>query len=273
MVLAGRRLLIVDDNATNRRILTCLAHANGMISTALHSGPAALALLHEGEPFDFAILDMQMPDMDGVMLAREIRRLRSSSSLPLLLLSSLGQRDAGADRDLFGAYLTKPAKPAQILEVLVRLVHRDRPAQAGPSAAAALSSDKVWHRERVLLAEDNIVNQKVALRMLERLGYRADLAANGLEALKAVERQAYGIIFMDIQMPEMDGLEATRRLRAAQPEGVNRPWVVALTANAMPEDRESCLAAGMDDYLNKPIELGELDAVLKRVLSRRPVAA
>ncbi|MEZ0218212.1 MAG: response regulator [Rariglobus sp.] len=263
-VLAGRRLMIVDDNATNRRILISLAHTNGMIATAFDSGPAALVRLRAGEPFDFAILDMQMPDMDGVMLAEEIRRLRSASALPLVLLSSLGQREACANRELFVAYLTKPAKPAQILDVLVRQVHRDRHAPVGPAARFAPVADTPAHPERVLLAEDNPVNQKVALRMLERLGYRADVAVNGVEALKAVERQAYDIIFMDMQMPEMDGMEATYRLRSKPAVEGKRPWIIALTANAMPEHRERCLAAGMDDYLNKPINLVALAAVLER---------
>ena len=271
-MLAGRRLLIVDDNATNRRILTTLARTHGMNASALDSGSAALDLLSSGESFDFAILDMQMPDMDGVMLANEIRRLRLANVFPLVLLSSLGLRDMIPNPEMFAACLTKPTKPAQIVEVLIKLVHRGL-AAASPFASGLSARAKPLRAERVLLVEDNGVNQKVALRMLERLGYRADLAVNGLEALKAVEKESYDIILMDMQMPEMDGLEATRRMRAAIPDGVSRPAIIALTASAMAEDRERCLAAGMDDYLNKPIELDDLGAVIKRALEARVIAA
>jgi len=272
-MLAGRRLLIVDDNATNRRILTTLARTHGMNASSLDSGPAALDLLSSGETFDFAILDMQMPDMDGVMLAKEIRRLRLPNVFPLVLLSSLGLRDMITDPEMFAACLTKPTKPAQIVEVLMKLVHRERLAATSSFAAGASALAKPLRPERVLLVEDNRVNQKVALRMLERLGFRADLAVNGVEALKAVEQQSYDIILMDMQMPEMDGLEATRRMRAAIPAGVSRPTIIALTASAMAEDRERCMAAGMDDYLNKPIELDDLAAVIKRALDARAIAA
>jgi PAS domain S-box-containing protein len=264
VALAGRRLLIVDDNATNRRILTSLLQANDMTGCALASGPEALALLATGEHFDLAILDMQMPDMDGVMLAQQIRQ--RNAALPLVLLSSLGQRDLIPEQHLFSAYLTKPAKPAHILEVLVRLLHRDRLA-ADKAAAGVSRAARAAHDKRVLLAEDNAVNQKVALRMLAHLGYQADLAVNGLEVLAAVSRQSYDIILMDMQMPELDGLDATRRVRADLPVDGRRPWIIALTANALPEDRERCLAAGMDDYLNKPIKVPELAGALERAFS------
>ncbi|MBW8781182.1 MAG: response regulator [Verrucomicrobia bacterium] len=264
VALAGRRILVVDDNATNRRILTSLLQANNMTLCALASGPEALALLGTGEHFDLAILDMQMPDMDGVMLAQQIRQ--QNPALPLVLLSSLGLRDLIPEQHLFSAYLTKPAKPAHILEVLVRLLHRDRLA-ADKAAAGVVRAARAAHDKRVLLAEDNTVNQKVALRMLAHLGYQADLAANGLEVLAAVSRQSYDIILMDMQMPELDGLDATRRVRADLPADGQRPWIIALTANAMPEDRERCLAAGMDDYLNKPIKVPELAGALERAFA------
>jgi CheY-like chemotaxis protein len=160
---------------------------------------------------------------------------------------------------LFAHCLAKPAKPAQIFDVLSRLCgHTQAPA---PSALQAVPEAAFTQPERVLLAEDNSVNQKVALRMLTRLGYRADLAANGLEVLDALRRQPYDIILMDVHMPEMDGLGATRRIRAEPPPGP-RPWIIALTANAMQGDRDICLAAGMDDYISKPIKLQELAAAL-----------
>ena len=269
-VIEGRRLLIVDDNATNRRILTTLARAHGVGSYAVASGPEALAVLATGERFDFAILDMQMPDMDGEMLARAIRREHPDADLPLVLLSSLGQRELIGDRGLFFACLTKPAKPAQIVDVLAQAAaHPGRRTNRAPAGAARPGSSPRFRGERVLLAEDNAVNQKVALHMLAHLGYRADVAANGHEVLAALRRQPYDIVLMDVQMPEMDGCEATTRLRA---DGLlrarGRPWVIALTANAVLGDRERCLAAGMDDYVSKPIKIPDLTAALERARAR-----
>ena len=262
--LAGKRLLIVDDNATNRRILLKLAQSWNLLPQAVDSGPAALELLATGSRFDFAILDMQMPDMDGHMLALAIREKYSAEMLPLVLLSSQGERVQISDKTLFAASLIKPAKPAQIIEALSRLTTAKPekvivPPIARPGPTGAINS------ERILLAEDNSVNQKVALHMLARLGYRADLAANGLEVLSAVKRQHYDIILMDVQMPEMDGLEASRRVRAmATAEGIRGPWIIALTANAMQGDRELCLSAGMDDYVTKPVKPPDLAAAFAR---------
>ena len=265
--LSGRRLLVVDDNATNRRILTDTATAWGMSVRAAVSGPEALAWLRTGELFDVAVLDMHMPEMDGLTLAREIRRLRDAAMLPLVLLSSLGQRDLAAESALFAAFLTKPAKPAQLFEALATLFKAEpealRAMSEHPFAAAAAGG--ATRPERVLLAEDNAVNQKVAFLMLAKLGYRADVAANGHEVLGAVRRQTYDVILMDVQMPEMDGLEAARQLNVLHPERSARPWIIALTANAMQGDREACLAAGMDDYISKPIKTEELAAALGRV--------
>jgi PAS domain S-box-containing protein len=263
LALAGRRLLIVDDNATNRRILTRLAQNWGMQPQATASGAETLALLQSGACFDFAILDMQMPEMDGFMLAQSIRKLHPAEALPLVLLSSLGHRDLIPDKTLFAALLTKPTKPAQIIELLARLAAREtsepRPAPAAPAPKGHPTS-----QHRILLAEDNSVNQKVALHMLARVGYRADVAANGIEVIEALRRQSYDIIFMDVQMPEMDGLEATKHLRAAPAAAGRRPWIVALTANAMQGDRERCLAVGMDDYITKPIKTPDLAAAIAR---------
>ncbi|HEX2861114.1 MAG TPA: response regulator, partial [Lacunisphaera sp.] len=173
---------------------------------------------------------------------------------------------------------TKPVKPSQLHDVLAQLFWRGT--DAGTMRAQLRSvhpfvSVEARRSERILLAEDNAVNQKVALHMLDNLGYRADLAANGLEVLEAMERQAYDVILMDMQMPEMDGLEATRRIVQARPDAAGRPWIIALTANAMLGDRELCIAAGMDDYLSKPIKKAELERALEqgcsRMLQRREV--
>jgi CheY-like chemotaxis protein len=186
---------------------------------------------------------------------------------PLILLSSVGQLEPN-ERSLFSACLTKPAKPAQLLQVLT-----EHCGQAAPVAAMPVRPPEAvpvpTQTERLLLAEDNTVNQKVALMMLQRLGYRADVAANGFEVLEAVQRQSYDIVLMDVQMPEMDGLEATRRIRGRIDRTEEQPWIVALTANAMQGDRERCQAAGMDDYISKPIKLEELAAALARAQSGR----
>jgi PAS domain S-box-containing protein len=264
--LAGRRLLVVDDNATNRRILADVGASWGMEVTTLATGREALARLHDGQLFDVAILDMHMPEMDGLDLAREMRRLRDTTSMPLVLLSSLGQGETSEDFKIFSARLTKPAKPAQLFEVLAALFKAEptgaRPISEHPFVVAAAAA--ATRTERLLLAEDNAVNQKVALLMLGRLGYRADIAANGYEALAAVQRQPYDIILMDVQMAEMDGLEAARQIRAHEAGTSARAWIIALTANAMQGDREVCLAAGMDDYISKPIKTDELGAALDR---------
>jgi PAS domain S-box-containing protein len=264
--LQGRRLLVVDDNATNRRILGDLARKWEMTAVSFEFPADALAALRQGEAFDAAILDMQMPGMDGASLAAEIRKLRPAPQLPLVLLSSLGRREA-AD-DLFAASLTKPVKPSQLYDVLARLFWRAETAPASRPVAPVAQESEASFTDRILLAEDNPVNQKVALSMLQKLGFRADVAANGLEVLAAVRRQPYDIILMDVQMPEMDGLEASRQIVALEPDRAKRPWIVALTANAMQGDREQCLAAGMDDYISKPIKRHDLLAAIERARRR-----
>ena len=261
--LQGKRLLVVDDNSTSRRILSTLGERWGLQVTTLGSGFEVLAKMAAGERFDLAILDLQMPDMDGIMLAREIRRQPGGADLPLLLLSSLGQREVGTDKDLFSARLYKPAKPAQIFEAILRLFVSPETGLAEATAAPIRVAGEM-QPEKLLLAEDNAVNQKVALYMLANLGYRADIAANGLEVLAALRQQSYDVILMDMQMPEMDGVEASREIVRLYPERSARPWIIALTANAMQGDREVCLAAGMDDYLTKPMKVTEIATALAR---------
>lgn len=267
--LRGKRVLIVDDNATNRRVFTLQAQGWGMLARDTGSPGEALEWLRQGEAFDVALIDRQMPETDGVTLASEIRKL--GHKLPLVMVSSLGQREAGGEGAGFAAFLLKPIKPSQLYNALVGILASGTAAEAAKPAAAASQFDEEMGRRhplRILLAEDNAVNQKLALRLLDRLGYRADVAANGVEAIRAIERQPYDLIFMDVQMPEMDGLEATRAICARWPAG-GRPRIVAMTANALAEDREACLAAGMDDYLSKPIRVEELIAALSR---SRPVS-
>jgi PAS domain S-box-containing protein len=259
--LAGKRILVVDDNATNREIVTRHARSWGMEPVALELPTDALALIDEGEPFDVGVLDMMMPGMDGVTLAREIRRHRPERELPLLLLTSLGRLPQESSPEEFSAQLAKPFKASQLYNALLRLLSTSLPAEE--RAEAATDGKPAASSLRILLAEDNPMNQKVALRLLERLGYGADVASNGLEALEAVERQSYDVVLMDVQMPELDGLDASRRICERWPAGT-RPRIIAMTANALPEDREACFAAGMDDYVAKPIRAEELAEALQR---------
>ena len=268
--LEGRRLLIVDDNATNRRVLGLQSSKWGMAPRETESPAQALQWLEAGEVFDLAILDMHMPQMDGLELARRIRALRPS--LPLVLCSSLGRREAGDTEGLFAAYLAKPVRQSQLFDTLVNLLaHNVEPKSAARRAPSAPKIDgelAARHPLRILLAEDNVVNQKLALRLLQQMGYRADLASNGLEAVESIERQTYDVVLMDVQMPEMDGLEASRRITAKWAND-QRPRIVAMTANAMAGDREMCLAAGMDDYITKPIRV---DALVDALLQVQPRA-
>jgi CheY-like chemotaxis protein len=270
--LSSRQMLIVDDNATNRRILTTLVSGWGMVPRAAKSATEALGWLRAGETFDVAVLDMQMPEMDGVMLAREIRALSGGEKLPLILLSSLGQREVTSEKKLFNAALTKPVKPSQLFDLLAGIFKEVEPVSstAPIKVVPKLVGERVGQSARVLLAEDNLVNQKVAVHMLAALGLRPDVAANGLEVLDALNRQAYDIILMDVQMPEMDGLEATRRIVAGQPDPLKRPWIIALTANAVHGDREICLDAGMNDYISKPLKKEDLAAAFGRVRGATP---
>ena len=271
--LSGKRLLIVDDNATNRRILVLQAGKWGMLTRAEASPADALRFLQTGEPVDLAILDMHMPDMDGFGLAREVRKLRSA--LPMVLFSSLGLRETHADTGLFNAYLAKPLRQSQLFDTLVTLfapTHSEIPAAPLPDKPHLDPDIAKRHPLRILLAEDNLVNQKLAMRLLEQMGYRADLASNGLEALESVARQTYDVVLMDVQMPEMDGLEAARRLTQGV-EPAARPRIIAMTANAMQGDREMCLQAGMDGYIAKPIQVPQLVQALAGVPIRERGAA
>ncbi len=258
--LIGKRVLLVDDNAINRRILDLQTEAWGIHGHSVETGETALAVIERGEPFDLAILDMHMPGMDGIALAHRLRALRPE--LPLVLYTSLG---GGAVDPVFAAVLAKPVKQSQLFDLLVSLLSGGAVERApvGESAATKLGER---HPLRILLAEDNTVNQQLALLLLESMGYRADVASNGVEAVEAVNRLPYDLVLMDVQMPEMDGLEATCRIRAEGPSA--QPRIVAMTANAMQGDREACLAAGMDDYLAKPIRPEQLAAVIAATPNR-----
>jgi PAS domain S-box-containing protein len=262
--LAGRRLLIVDDNATHRSILSKLTQHWHISPHAVESSSEALRRLRAGESFDFALIDLELPNVDGVALAHGIRELRPVGDTPVIMLTSPGKLQRTFDRELVAACLTRPVKPSQLMSTLVNLCPSPVSTPAQLTLPTASPNIVYSQPERVLLAEDNLVNQKVALQMLSRLGYAADLATNGHEVLAAVQRQNYDVILMDVAMPGLDGLEATRRLRAMK-SVQRRPWIVALTANAMQGDRELCISAGMDDYIRKPIRLADLASALRQV--------
>jgi signal transduction histidine kinase/CheY-like chemotaxis protein/tetratricopeptide (TPR) repeat protein len=254
--LKGLRLLVVDDNATNRRVLALQTAKWGMVPLDSAVPGDALRWVREGQAFDLAIIDMHMPGMDGLALARRIHQI--APKLPLILFSSLGRKEAGDTEGHFSAYLAKPLRQSQLFDTLVSLLAQGTAPKKAESTKPKLDASMAQrHPLRILLAEDNVVNQKLAMRLLSQMGYRADLASNGIEAIESIERQTYDVVLMDVQMPEMDGLEASRRITARwKPH--ERPRIVAMTANAMQGDREACLAAGMDDYVTKPIRVDEL---------------
>ena len=254
--LPGKSALIVDDNDTNRRILRAQLEGWGMRVDDFASPGAALDHLLAGAAYDVVLTDMHMPVMDGLELARRIRQTPQGERVPMLLLTSLGQRPRGA-QEIDLAHLTKPVKAASLRTSVAQLLGAvERTQQEAPPVQEA--------RLRVLLAEDNVVNQKVATLMLERMGQRPDVVNNGVEALQALRSAHYDLVLMDVQMPVMDGLQATERIRSELPPD-RQPRIVAMTANALVEDRDRCLTAGMDDYLPKPVRADELAAVLARV--------
>ncbi|MBL9216112.1 MAG: response regulator [Opitutaceae bacterium] len=261
--LEGLRVLIVDDNATNRQILATHARSWGMLPTEADSGAAALALVEGGAVFDLGLLDLNMAGMHGDELARRLRGLAPTARLPLFLLSSTGRQPTAG---LFSASLAKPVKPTLLLAELGRHFHR----AVEPAAPAAAAGGTTPTRElavrcplHLLLAEDNPVNLKIAQLMLGRLGYRVVSVSDGREVLEALERARFDVILMDVDMPELDGLEATRRIRASRADPT-RPWIIALTANAMKDDRERAFAAGMNDFLTKPYLIEDLAQCLER---------
>jgi len=269
------RVLVVDDNDTNRKILHHQVISWGMKNGMAEGGAQALQILREavqkGEPYHLALLDMQMPGMDGMELARVIKEDPDLASIRLILLTSLGMGgDVGEARWIgISAYLTKPVRQSRLFDAIATVMGTEAEGVTLEKEAQLITQHSIRDRRaasraRVLVAEDNAINQKVAVRMLENLGYRADVAADGLEAVEALSRVPYAMVLMDVQMPEMDGYEATTEIRHRE-EGSGHPTpIIAMTANAMEGDREKVLEAGMDDYLPKPVRPEELEAALKR---------
>jgi len=264
--IKGKTLLVVDDNATNRTIVARMAESWGMRAVAFASGREALARITTGLRADVAVLDVQMPEMDGLTLAVELRKHRSEQKLPIVVFSSIGYKQTLPDGIRAAAYLYKPIKPSQLYDALLTVFAE----HVVSSEVIPLQTDYdaqmgVRHPLHILIAEDHPVNQKVAQLMLERLGYRADIVSNGLEVLAAMQRQSYDVILMDIQMPEMNGIEATGQIRTTLPDE-RQPRIIAMTANALGGEREEYLAAGMNDYLSKPVNVTQLRNALEKCM-------
>jgi CheY-like chemotaxis protein/nitrogen-specific signal transduction histidine kinase len=265
--LQGKRLLIVEDNTTHRKILALQAQSWGMLAHPTESGAEALKLLNLRGHFDLAILDLQMPEMDGLKLAQEIRKFPEYQNLPLVMLSSLSipRAEIEAAQVDFAAILNKPIKQFQLQDVLSHILG-DRSNRSIVTPRLKSSSYDLYQPIfplRILLAEDNLVNQKVAIHMLNRIGYQADIAMNGVEVLELLRDRAYDVILMDLQMPKMDGLEATRRIFSEFPEH-RCPTIIAMTANALECDKQDCLIAGMHDYVTKPVKVEQLALALSQ---------
>ncbi len=280
--IRGARILVTDDNATNRKVVSLMLESFGCVVEQVDSGAATLLALSRavdlGEPFGALLLDYQMPDMDGEQTVKAIISDRALSGTRILMLTSVAQRGDAKRFEALGcrAYLTKPIRQSQLLDALAEaLVDVDSTSPPGqPSGIITRHSlgERTARSVRILVVEDNAVNQKVALRILERAGHRADAVGNGLEALVALEQIPYDIVLMDVQMPEMDGFEATRLLRVREGGRSHLP-VIAMTAHAMKGDRENCLEAGMDDYVAKPIQPKELISVIDRWAGRKVLPA
>jgi signal transduction histidine kinase/DNA-binding response OmpR family regulator len=256
--LAGRTVLIVDDNTTNRRVLHAQLTGWGMQCAAAASAAEALELVRADGRYDVALLDLQMPDVDGVELAGQLRANAATTQMPLILLSSVNWRADTDEQRRFATVLTKPVRAATLRATLAQVIAPSS-APVPPVVPPTVPAETPL---RILLAEDNQVNQHVATLMLGKLGHRVDVAANGAEAVAAVHRAHYDVVLMDVQMPVLDGLDATRRIRTELPPD-RQPHIIALTASVLIEDRVACHAAGMDDYLTKPIRLADLQAVLR----------
>jgi two-component system sensor histidine kinase/response regulator len=274
--LRNVKVLIVDDDRTNRRILEEMLGSWGMRLKSVAGGEQALAelsaALEAGEPYALVLTDLLMPGMDGFNLIERIRLRPELSTATIMMLTSAGNRGDGARCQGLGlaAYLMKPIRQSELREAIARVLGAREQEGAIPLLTRHSLQGARGHGAvlRVLLAEDNQVNQRLAARLLEKRGHRVSIAANGREALEALEKESYDLVLMDLQMPEMDGFEATAAIREKERKSGKHQTVVALTAHAMKGDRERCLAAGMDGYLSKPIRPQELDDVLDAHMRR-----
>jgi PAS domain S-box-containing protein len=267
--LAGRRVLVVDDNATSCRMLCQQLVTWGITARGVASGAEALRVLAQGETYDLALCDLEMPEMSGAQLAAEIRRQRTPAQLPIVMLAWPGRARVPEELGIANTVF-KPVKAGALFNLVLELMHGR--SNARPTATLPTANLAEQHPLAILLAEDNPVNQRVASLMLQRLGYRADVVANGREAVEAVGRRNYDLILMDVQMPEMDGMQATREI-CAQQRPTDRPRIVAMTANASTTDRDACLEAGMNDFLTKPVRADDLLRALQQTPARKIATA
>jgi len=263
--LEGKYILVIDDNLTNRNILATQLDLWKFKSVLASSGEEALHIMLHHRPFDLVITDMQMPGMDGIQLGRIIHE--KFPAIPIILLSSFGDENKETYKDIFSSILTKPIKQHILNSHVINGLRMNRKSfakETQPGVQKAPAGIAQEYPLTILLAEDNLVNQKIIIHMLAKMGYTADIVHNGREAVEAINQKLYDLVFMDVQMPEMDGLEATRVIRTLLQE---QPYIVAMTANAMQGDREECLLAGMDDYISKPINLTDLKNMLDKFSS------
>jgi signal transduction histidine kinase/CheY-like chemotaxis protein len=270
--LSGTTVAIIDDNRTNRTILERYIKSWGMRGRSFTSGDEALREMHRtaqrDDAFEVAIVDLMMPDMDGRAVAAGVRADESLRDVKVILLTSAGKSERPVPE--VDAELVKPVRPSQLFDVLQTLL-ADHPAHAThPESGPLIGADNDSQRARILVVDDNGANQKVALRMIERLGYRGDVAATGAQAETMLDNGRYDAVLMDCQMPEVDGYEASRRIRHNE-RGGRRVPIIGMTADALSGERERCLAAGMDDYISKPVKLHVLAAVLERWLATKEV--
>jgi signal transduction histidine kinase/DNA-binding response OmpR family regulator len=276
-ILRGVRVLVVDDNRTNRRILEGMLNHWEMKVITVESGALALGQLSEareaGAPYRLVLTDMHMPAMDGFELIEQIRQRPELSTATIMMLTSAGHKgDAARCKELgISAYLLKPIRQSELREAIARVLGAEKPEGAIPLITRYSLQDarEPGSSLKVLVAEDNPVNQRLTVRLLEKRGHRVVVAANGLEALAALKKESFELVFMDVQMPEMDGMEATAAIREEEKRSGEHVPVIALTAHAMKGDREKCLAAGMDGYLAKPIRPQELDDILEEHVRNR----
>ncbi|HEY6952025.1 MAG TPA: response regulator, partial [Bacteroidota bacterium] len=264
--LNGIRVLIVDDNPTNLQVVAAECRLWGMVPVATTTPSEALEKIRNDETFALAIYDMQMPGKDGVELAKETRQLRDSRALPIILLSSwdLGDERIRNNAGLFAATVMKPLKMSQFHAVLKRVLAKNPATQQVPDKTTSSTGNLAAEIPlSILVAEDNLINQKLIQRMLRSMGYEPFIVGTGSEALTALDHRRYDLIFMDVQMPEMDGLEATQRIRRAG-GGSEDPKIIAMTAFAMPGDKDKCLQAGMNDYLSKPFVSDQISSMIRK---------
>jgi CheY-like chemotaxis protein/HPt (histidine-containing phosphotransfer) domain-containing protein len=270
--LAGLPVLVVDDNATNRRILEVTLTNWGMQPVVVEDGPAALRALEQARQaqaiFPLVLLDYHMPEMDGFTLAKAIKRRSAFAEATIIMLTSAGQTSDCERRRSIGlaACLTKPVKQSELLSTIITTLNNASQATARRARAVQATSTEGSKNMRILLTEDNLVNQRLAVRLLEKHGHTVTVAHNGHEALEQLARESFDLVLMDVQMPELDGIEATALIRAREQASGRHIPIVAMTAHAMQGDRERCLAAGMDGYLSKPIQAAELFAAIAELV-------